>query len=60
VNIKEAAVTIDEAIKRLTGLLLGDPEAEMSDFQPAIKLGIEALKAWKGLPRPKKILPGED
>jgi hypothetical protein len=57
-------VTIDEAIKRLTGLLVGDHEAEMSDFAPAVKLGIEALKAIKRV-RPTEYedidlpLPGE-
>jgi hypothetical protein len=37
-------MTIDEAIKLLQGLVLGDP---LRDYARACKLGIEALKRCK-------------
>ena len=57
-------MTIDEAIKKLAGLAMGDSQVQMENYVPALKLGIEALKRERanreqGLISLEELLPGE-
>ncbi|KKN71853.1 hypothetical protein LCGC14_0417070 [marine sediment metagenome] len=57
-------IKIDEAIKRLTTLTVGMDHFKDHPDSKAVKLGIEALKAWKEhrehhLPQYRWLLPGE-
>ena len=57
-------MTIDEAIKGLQELGINTIEQLEPEFQDALKLGIEALKAWKQFREGRWVsgrsdLPGE-